>query len=203
MLSLLYRQALPIPAGSTLIPVTTEPEIVIVDGYYIDADTGEVLGLVGQPTPWQPETLADAEWVMDKFQRADAEKLAIQARRAAIFEQLEAQEREVDGRRAYLESRFGAALQAIARRELSTAKIKTLKTTFGNLSFRIAPGSIKVLDTAKAVAWLRAVGLSEAVKVTETVLVTPLKDETDLPEDLFEIKAPEERFSIATGIKAK
>lgn len=190
-------------------PVEHEPyaweepqrETIVVNGYLIDAETGEVLDIVEAPRPqFHVEDLASAEWVLEKMHEAEGRVAGLTARLAAITDQIGAMIREENRRSEWLQHRFGAELEAFAGRELQGQKSRSLKTPFGTLSFRSTPGSIRPLDKQGALAWAKE-HAPDAVVTREDLVVTPLKDRTDLPPILFEVTPAGDRFYIKTGVK--
>lgn len=178
--------------------------IEIVDGFVIDTNTGEILGHQDTSDQFCVTDQKSAEWVLGKMQEEDAAVLALETRRQAINEQIDAMIRDHKRRRDWLEYRFGSQLKDFCERAIAGLKARSLKLIFGTIGFRLNPGSIKVRDEAKewAVDWAE-INAPEAVKVTKSLLVTPLKGrEGELPGDVFDVIAPHDAFYIKTGVKA-
>lgn len=172
-------------------------------GFWIDAETGEVLGVVGAEERFTPDTLDKAEWVLEKMQKADAEKTALLLRRDAITANIDAEIRKMQNKRDYLDARFGPDLSEFAKRSLEGGKSKTLTTPYGKMSFRLVPSRLSVIDEQKALEWADA-HCPQAVKITKKLLPSALDGEkvaAELPA-LFEMTEPRESFKIDTGIKA-
>jgi len=113
--------------------------------------------------------------------------------------QIDSMARDHHRRRSFLLGRFEADLRVLAERELAGSKSRTLKTVHGSLSFRKTPGSIKVIDEGLALEWAKA-NCPEAIRVNESVIVTPLKGRDDLGAGAFAVTEPGESFKIDTGI---
>ena len=174
--------------------------IVIHNGFLVDADTGEVLGLASTPERFDVTDLASAEWVLKKMSECDAEELGIEARIKSVTENLASDLRQAKGRREYLMGRFGEGLKAFARADQYDRKTRTTSMAFGKLSFRTMPESIEIVDMALAVEWAKA-NAPDAVKTVESILKTPLKDIPNLPEDAFTLIPAGEVFKVETGVK--
>lgn len=178
-------------------------------GFEIDIETGEVLD---GPTPepgFHVRDRASAEWVLQRMQELQAERLAIRARLDAVTENLNAQMREVDARLGFLKFRFGGQLLDWAREEISRAgpnAPKHVKTDFGRVGFRMKRGSIAVAEPEKAVEWAKDT-CPEAVRIREELMVSRLPDEVrasvfEAPEqfDFLAVDTPREEGYIDTGV---
>lgn len=180
--------------------LVAEPIEEIVGDWVIDLSTGEILRHVQACDEFHVEDMASAEWVLERMAEVDGDILGLEARLAAITDQMGAMVRDRKNRREWLDRRFGAELEHFAAGELLGAKTRTLKTPYGSLSFRTSPGSIKVVNEEGALEWAKA-HCPEAVKVKESVLVTPLKGQEEmLPVAFFEVEGPKDRFYVKTGV---
>jgi len=112
----------------------------------------------GEADGFTPDTADKVDWVLGKM--ADA-----RARAARIRENAEKMARACDAEAEALEWRFGPALQAFARREL-TGKKKSLRLFHGVIGYRTRPAGVSFTDPAAALAHAKAF-LPEAV--TETL----------------------------------
>lgn len=196
-------------SAETIPEIVEVPQVVTIttpDGWMVDAETGEVVGHAEvmvdprEPETFRPFNLGYAEWVLDKMQSAEALIVADEMKLRAISDNIQRRIRDQRARLEWLQRRFGADLEQLARRELDGAKTRTLILDHGKLSFRRSAGSIKVADPGQALEWAR-VHAPEAIKVAESVLVTPLKGRADLPAGVFEVTGPEDRFTVETGIR--
>jgi hypothetical protein len=181
------------------------------DGFAFDPETGEIFGMVDhagkliEETDEKPrfvvDTLDKAEWVLEKMMSAESDIVALKAKLAAITDNITSQVKTQEAKLGYLHGRFGADLKQLASEQLEGKKQRSIKTAYGTLAFRTTQGSIKVTDMVAAVDWCKSF-CPDALKVTESVLVTPLNgSENDLPTYAFEVTAPGETFSIKTGVR--
>lgn len=99
------------------------------------------------PEGFVPDTPEKADWVLGKI--ADA-----RARAARVRQNAEIIARQHDADAEALEWRFGPALQAFARREL-TGKRKSLRLYNGVIGFRTKAAGVSVTDAGAALAWAR------------------------------------------------
>lgn len=175
-------------------------DVVIHEGYYVNPETGEVLGHVEAAEEFRVRDMPSAEWVLEKMQMADSEIAAVEMRLAAIQEQMESILADRRRRRNWLQTRFGAELEAFAREALDGAKQRSLKTPFGTMGFRHVAGSIKPLDKKGCIAWAKEY-CPAAVVQREELVVSPLKDREDLPNELFDVTPAGDRFYIKTGLE--
>lgn len=124
---------------------------IIQDGFIIDADTGEVVGL--EKGEFHVTDEASADWVLEKMMDAQANAARVQIKRKALLENLDEQERHYKRTYDFLNYRFGRELAEFARRRLEETKAKTkvVKLSFGRLSFRTVRGGLRVADPEKAI----------------------------------------------------
>lgn len=180
--------------------------------FLVCVETGEVVG-VREPKPaFAVSDMDSAEWVLEKMLDAETETAALELRLAAIQERMQTLIAEKRRRRQYLEGRFGEELRSFAMDALEGSKKRTLVTPYGSLSFRRAPGGIKVLDSHLAIAWCK-LHCPDAVKMVETVVVAPLKEalqavegtESEMvpPSDAFQVTPERDVFRIDCGVKGR
>lgn len=182
------------------------------DAFIVDEETGEILGIADVKSDWAPETEEEVDWVLSLMLDEDTEILAAQAKLKALTENVTRMIGEHTRRRKYLEFRYGPSLEQFALKqigdELDKAKGKrSVNRPFGTLQFRVPTASaepkvsIKADYDTAAIKWAKA-NLPEAVKVEESLMLTPLKEHLDdLPLEVFDIKWPERTFSVKTGVK--
>lgn len=183
---------------------------ILIDGLIIDIESGEV---VGQERPeFRVTDEASAEWVLEKIMNAEADAARDRLKLKAVVERLEASIKASEKRAEWFRSRYGSELEEFARERLQDSKTKTLKLTWGSISFRTVKGGLRVADPEAALTWAKQYA-PEAVKVTEAFQITKLGDDwrTTLttvtpPEQLaergFAIAEDSEVVSIKTGVTA-
>lgn len=175
-----------------------------IDGYVIDNETGEILGLTKSTFEVTDEKSAD--WVLEKIMDAEVEIARNDIKRKAILENLDTQDADQRRRIEFLKWKFGPQLERFANKELANAKTKTWKGTFGKLSFRTIKGGLRVTDPDEALFVAQSNGFTNAIKTVETFQISKLTSEqrelleTKLPNG-FEIKPDETSFKIETGVK--
>lgn len=187
--------------------MTTEltQNTIEIDGYILDSETGEILGLAKQEFQVTDEKSAD--WVLEKIMDAEVEIARNNIKRTAILENLDSQDAEQRRRIEFLKWKFGTQLEAFAAKELENAKSKTWKGTFGRLSFRAVKGGLRVTDKDDALFVAQSNGFTNAIKVKEEFQISKLTPEqralleAKLPKG-FEVKPDETSFKIETGVKA-
>ena len=177
-----------------------------LDGYLVNPETGEVVGLVDSTFHVTDEKTA--EWVMEKMQEEDAAALALTARLQAIQDNLSTLRKRHENRRSYLETKFADELTAFARTQLD-GKIKSWTCPYGTVAFRSTPQGLKVSDEELALQFAKEFH-PQAVKVTERFLISKLdkvsKDYLAVDEKMrtdygFEVVPAGETVSIKTGLK--
>lgn len=113
-----------------------------------------------------PDTAEKADWVLCKM--AD-----LRARAKRIRENAETMARQAENDAAFLELRFGQALQDLARRELAGSHRKSLPLYHGTIGWRTQAARVviagdKDAQAAAALEWAKA-NLPEAVCMKETL----------------------------------
>jgi len=170
------------------------------DGYLVDDETGEFLGYIDPKPAFCVTDQDSAEWVLAKFSENEAERVGLLRRRDAIIANIDRIISGVDARAGWLTARFEAELQRFTLTQIADKKQKYHDTAYGRMQFRTTPGRTEIVDKEAAVEWAE-INAPEAVKIDKRVLVTGLKG-IELPEDIFTIVPPSEKFSFDTGIKA-
>ncbi|MEN6537404.1 MAG: host-nuclease inhibitor Gam family protein [Bryobacteraceae bacterium] len=180
--------------------------LMLVDDLWIDADTGEVVGLA---TPFQVNDEDSANWVLEKIMNAEADIAREQMKLRAIQERSQANVKRLDRRVEWLKARFGPELEEFASKQLEGKKSRTLNLLFGKLSFRKNAGGIRVADEMPAIEWAKA-KCPDAVKVKESFLISSLSpdvlaelaalDDESLERLGLRREPSSETFSISTGV---
>lgn len=175
------------------------------DGFIIDAETGEILGLV--KAEFQVTDEKSADWVLEKMMDEELNIIREDIKLKALAENCEDRKAQSRKRIEFLKWKFGPQLEAFAAKQLENAKAKTWKGTFGKLSFRNTKGGLRVVDKAEALIVAQVNGFTNAVKVTEEFQISKLTDaqremlEAKVPNG-FEVKPDETSFKIEAGVKA-
>lgn len=177
-------------------------DLIVVDGYTVNKETGEVYGRSDcAPGLFVIDSDDKADWVLQKRMDEESEINAINARIQALTDNLRSMRKEHENRLQWLEFRFDDELTEYAKTKL-TDKSKTAKFAYGKVSFRTSAGTNKILDMDAAVAYAEASPNPEIVKVTKSVNVSDLKENFDLSGLPFiESSGPKETVTIATGLE--
>lgn len=188
---------------------TEEPRnIVLQDGLWIDADTGEVVGLA---EPFQVTDEDSANWVLEKLLNAEADIARERMKLRAVEERAQANIKRHERRVEWLKARFGPELEAYAAQALEGKKSRTLSLLFGKLAFRKKAGGLRLADEALALEWAKK-HCPDAVKVTEAFRISAIPAEeatrlTGLDQEVLDVtglryEGPSETFSISTGVNS-
>jgi len=152
---------------------------IIEEGYLVDPETGEVLGLASTPTPeFEVTDEESAEWVLAKIADSEAEVLKLQLMLNSVAERLQSRMKDQTRRIEWLKARYGADIAEVAKANLPKGK-KTWKGVNGQVAFRTTNPRLDIPkdSTEKTIGWLKDNGLNQAVKVTESVLKSEIPDE--------------------------
>lgn len=146
-----------------------EKEYTIVDGYKIDAETGEVLEYIPPKPGFSVKDEDSADWVLKKILEADNEIQRIEARYQELI-------RTANSKKQRLIEWFEPQLKEYAKQHVSD-KVKSLKLFYGTLSFRTVPERIHV--DAKDEELVESVKryFPECIKVKEEVSLKELDDD--------------------------
>ena len=204
-----------------------QPETTVVNGYIVNAETGEVLGLADRPQ-FEVTDLDSLNWVLKRMSGHRARLTAMHIQYAQEQRELEdaieaipevkalrSQIAAMDARFAtitpdherameWLERRYSDGISAVFDREMEGQKARTLKTLWGNVSKRHMPDRVVVTDDAAAIHSLRSMGETAAIK--ETVQVSKLGPavrkliETDGGVKGFEFAPGENKMTIEVGV---
>lgn len=175
-------------------PSQTAERLLIEDnGFLIDEETGEVLGLIHPEKglialasvdgPQEEEKdrflIEDSEsldWVLEKRAELDGNILALKARLKAIQSNMQSMIKIQQGRVASLEYLFDEQIKEYTKAKLQAdaglkkKPKKSLKSPFATVKFTSSGGGFEIVNTAKAVKFLREYEAGFAVKVEESVL---------------------------------
>lgn len=185
------------------VPITTIEQ----DGFLIDPETGEIVGVVTPKAEFQIDSSEAAEWVLEKWQGLEADLAAIDAREKAILENMGAMKRNVQQRIKSLEFRFKDELAHYASQNLPKGK-KTWSCPYGQVSFRTTGPKLGVANNELAIGWAKF-ECPAAVKVTESFLVSMVPDEqkekflaspTDAAVCGFDVIPGGESVTVKTGV---
>lgn len=151
---------------------------VVIDGYLVDGETGEVLGIVTPKAEFTVQTAEDADWVLAKILQAEAALASIDSRpeiacARAILANAERLKKDESRRLDWLHRRFDAELGDFARRQLDGKKTKTFKTLFGAISLRTKKGGLRVANEESALTMARKL-FPHAVRKTEKFMISSL-----------------------------
>jgi hypothetical protein len=170
----------------------------IVDNFVVDQD-GVILGeVVTEGAIASQEAL---EVVLERMADVESQLVALKTKHEAIIENCRKLEAKKASYLAYLRGVYSNPIEAYAKSRLEGQKSKTLTTPYGQVSFRIVKGGLKVSDKGLALATAHKLGMVEAIKVTEEFQISKLTDEqrdaiaTTLPEG-FELVPDKETMSI-------
>ncbi len=112
--------------------------------------------------------IAEAEREMELIDEQLVEEIArIRARADELRQAYQA-------KLTWLDERYGESLKAFAAANLEGKKVRSIKLLSGVVGFRKNPSSLAIVDKDAAIEWAKA-NLPEAIKVVESVGVSPLK----------------------------
>jgi hypothetical protein len=194
--------------------------IEILDGYVLDAEDGEIYGLVedvgfdrdGDDLVYTPrlsavlkpfaiDTAEKADWVLSKRAAEEAALKALALRKAAILANLEQMEEAHRRRIKHLSQRFDAELEGFARANLPKGK-KTFTVPHGSVAFRAVGATVKLTDEYDATQWAEAFAPSIVRKsVSKTEVMNAWKaEEGDTVPPFAEAVPAYESVTIKTGV---
>jgi len=151
-------------------------ELIRENGWVIDPNTGEVIGVYG----WLEKGVVESEqdlWILQK-KMLDVDSLIIgeRAQLKRIQEMCEKRIKTLESRRSWMELRYGVTATEVAR-ELLPRNKKTYTSPYGEITFRSSKAKVKFTNQEAAVAWARTFA-PDAIKTAETVLVSKIESQT-------------------------
>jgi len=197
--------------------MTIETENTIIqDGFIVDQETGEVLGLAEMPKPDFAVTDEESfNWVMKRILTAEADIQAVKTNSEviaarAIVANADAIEKQARKKLEWLHTRFTPEIGEYAK-QFITDKCKTFKTVLGSVSFRKVPSKYIVTNEENAIALAEKM-CPDAVKVKKSFLISQATPEfieecfrgaIETGEmEAFDIVLESETVTIKTGVKA-
>lgn len=170
----------------------THSNMVEHDGFILDGDTGEILGVaVSVILPFERDNLV--EWALKKRAEALAECAGLEAQMNSLLSRIrESHESRINAakRKAeYLENAYGSTIRNWLEDNLQPGK-KSAKHTWATVGYKTSRESCKVIDESAAVAYCEE-HYPEAVKIVKSVLTSniPADQKPKLPESAFEFHA--------------
>jgi hypothetical protein len=158
-------------------PILNE-ETFTQEGYIVNAE-GEILGIADLPKPaFEVTDEESAEWVLSKIADAEAEVLKLQVMLNSVAERLQSRMKDQHRRIEWLNARYGADIAEVAKANLPKGK-KTWKGVNGQVAFRTTNPRLDIPkeNTEKALGWLKDNGITQAIKVTESILKSEIPDD--------------------------
>lgn len=155
-----------------------EEETFVQEGFIVNAE-GEILGIADLPKPaFEVTDEESAEWVLSKIADAEAEVLKLQAMLNSVAERLQSRMKDQQKRIEWLNARYGADIAEVAKANLPKEK-KTWKGVNGQVAFRTTNPRLDIPkeNTEKALGWLKDNGITQAIKVTESILKSEIPDD--------------------------
>jgi hypothetical protein len=153
-----------------------QEELIRENGWLIDPTTGEVVGVYG----WLETGVVESEqdlWILQKkMLEIDSLILAETAQLKHIQDMFTKRIKQLESRRTWMELKYGASATDVARQLLPRNK-KTYTGQYGEITFRTSKTKVKFTNQEAAVEWARSFA-PDAVKITESVLVSKIQPET-------------------------
>ena len=151
-------------------------------------------------------TMEEADNLLAALQQQDADIAALNLRRAAMLEQMDALLKAKTHERNRMAYQIEECLRPFLNAQLEGSDKRSVRLLHGTIGLRKHPGSIKVKEgmTESAVHWAK-LNCPSAVRARYDVSVTAIKeapvDKSKLPPEVFTVTEPGDRFYINTGIK--
>lgn len=157
------------------------------DGYWIDPETGEILGHEELQPAFVPDDLTKAAWVLRKREKALGRVAALKAARDAEIAQVAMQYERCIGqaeKRAAFWDGYLPDLERLAQVEVEGSRARSISLGPWRLGFRTS-SSLEILDEGAAVDWARE-NAPDAVQTRVSLLKTALRKAGELPAHLFQ-----------------
>lgn len=154
---------------------------MVLNGYYlIDDETGEYGGVVDFKLPDTLETEDDLIGYMQVLLTEESNLAARKAELATVVANCERMVQQASRRVEWLRHRYeqnatALAVNALPKKPDGTYRTKTWTCPWGQVSLREVKPTVEIVDPDAALSWCRE-WVPEAIKVTEKVLITPVKE---------------------------
>ncbi len=184
-----------------LTETTNQTSMIIEEnGFLIDAETGEVVGLAGVKEDFTVTDEKSADWVLERLMDSETQVARLNIKIKALTENIQNQIKAEERKQNFLKFKFGPALEHFARVALEGKKTKSLSLTFGKLSLRTVKGGLRVADAEKALEWANKEGFDDAIKTVESFQISALtpEEKQDII-DMIRRGAPEPVIDQETG----
>ena len=184
----------------------TNKETIIVDGYIVDAETGEVIGLA-QKEEFRVKDEDSFRWVMQKILESESKIAAIDnsaeyKQAQAIIANADSMKKDAQRRLEWLLARFTNEIAEYAKPQLVKGS-RSLKTMFGTVAFRTKKGGLKVSNEELAIQWAER-NAPSAIKISKKFLISELSTTESVKAlgagDAFYVAPDTETVTIKTGV---
>lgn len=155
--------------------------IIRVGDDLVDEETGEYAGPADTTLPEALQTSDDLVAFLHRLSDAEARLQAKRMQLDAVIENCTKMLKREEDRVEWLKRKYELDARSIAyemlpRKKDGTFATKTFTCPWGQVAFREVKPTIEVLDETQALEWAME-NMPRAVKVKETVLITPIKEE--------------------------
>jgi len=179
----LVPDALPSDEVLTMEAEAQTEEIIVVDEdsmMLINTQTGQVVGTAETP-PEGVEDIKLAEWIGEKRTWHKGRIAGLEAEKQKWVDTINARfdtqiKRHKDSL-VWYDTTYHDFLFKLAKKIIGNGKKRSAAVGLLLLKLSKTRPSTTVLDQDKAIAWLTKAGLSEAIKTTQSILVSMLPDE--------------------------
>lgn len=147
----------------------------------VDEETGEYAGPADTTLPEALATESDLVAFMHRLSDAEARLQAKRMQLDAVIENCRKMLKREEDRVSWLRRKYEMDARSIAysmlpRKKDGSFSAKTFTCPWGQVSFREVKPTIEILDEQAALSWAIE-NLPSAIRVKETVLVTPIKEQ--------------------------
>lgn len=167
----------------SFIAPTDTTDVIMIEGVrhedlFLDADTGEVLGIITPGDgPFVVKDRESAEWVLRKITEAEAAIKAEAEMLEVVASRIKGKIKALKARSAWFSTRFKSELAVVAKASLQGKK-RNVDFTWGRIGFRKSKEKLEVEDKDKAIGFLEDTeGCEDAVKTEKSVLIRNLPPE--------------------------
>jgi hypothetical protein len=147
-------------------------ELIRENGWVIDPNTGEVVGVYGWLETGHVENEHDLWILQKKILEVDSLIVGEKAQLKRIQDMCAKRIKQLESRRDWMEIKYGVTATDVARHLLPRNK-KTYTSPYGEITFRTSKPKITFSNQTSAVEWARTHAV-DAVKTVESVLVSKL-----------------------------
>lgn len=171
---------------------------IIIDGWHINEDTGEILGPV-VPEGFHIHDDDTFEWFMGKRFELSSQIDELERKKKTVIDNLDKMIKERNRKIESLDFRFKFEVESYTKQLLEGKKKKSIRCMYGVTGFREIKKNYEIADKEKAIKWAEAYH-PDAISKDFRKDAVSVENVSDAPPGVFNIIPGYDKFYIKTEI---